>query len=60
VIAKDATISDWLATACSVLSEKKSFKLIKKFPGAALLISEMKEGKLIQKSSAHFKDYLEN
>lgn len=60
VIAKDATISDWLATACSVLSEKKSFKLIKKFPGAALLISEMKDGKLIQKSSANFKDYFEN
>lgn len=60
VIAKDGTISDWLATACSVLSEKKSFQLIKKFPGAALLISEMKDDKLIQKSSSNFKDYLEN
>jgi len=60
VIAKDGTISDWLATACSVLSEKKSFELIKEFPGAALLISEMKEDKLIQKSSSNFKDYLEN
>jgi thiamine biosynthesis lipoprotein len=57
VIAKDATISDWLATACSVLPEKKSFKLIKKFPGAALLISEIKDGKLVQKSSANFKNY---
>lgn len=60
VIAKDGTISDWLATACSVLSEKKSFQLIKKFPGAALLISEMKNEKLIQKSSANFNEYLEN
>jgi thiamine biosynthesis lipoprotein len=57
IIAKDATISDWLATACSVLPEKKSFELIKKFPGAALLISEMKDGKLIQKSSARLKNY---
>ncbi|MEO8721043.1 MAG: FAD:protein FMN transferase [Ginsengibacter sp.] len=60
VIANDGTISDWLATACSVLSEKKSLKLIKKFPGAALLISEMKNGKLIQKSSSNFKEHLEN
>jgi thiamine biosynthesis lipoprotein len=59
VIAKDGTISDWLATACSVLSEKKSFELIKKFPGAALLISEIKDGKLIQRSSSNFKNYLE-
>jgi len=59
VIAKDGTISDWLATACSVLSEKKSFKLIKKFPGAALLISEMKDGKPVQKRSSNFRDYLQ-
>ena len=60
VIAKDGTISDWLATACSVLSEKKSFELIKKFPRASLLISEMKDVKLIQRSSSNFKSYLEN
>jgi len=60
VIVKDGTISDWLATACSVLSEKKSFQLIEKFPGAALLISEMRDDKLVQKSSSNFKDYLEN
>jgi thiamine biosynthesis lipoprotein len=60
VIAKDATISDWLATACSVLPEKESFELIKKFPGAALLIAEMKDGELIQKRSARFKNYFEN
>ena len=31
VIVKDGTISDWLATACSVLPEKKAFKLVKAF-----------------------------
>ena len=60
VIAKDATISDWLATACSVLPEKKSFKLIKKIPGAALLISELQNGKLIRKSTPNFESYFEN
>ena len=60
VIAKDATISDWLATACSVLPEKKSLKLIKKFPGAALLISELQNGKLIRKSTPNFESYFEN
>jgi thiamine biosynthesis lipoprotein len=60
VIAKDATISDWLATACSVLSEKKSFSLIKKIPGAALLISEVQNGKLIRKSTPNFESYFEN
>jgi len=60
VIAKDATISDWLATACSVLPEKKSLKLIKKFPEAALLISELQNGKLIRKSTPNFESYFEN
>jgi thiamine biosynthesis lipoprotein len=60
VIAKDGTLSDWLATACSVLPLKKAFKLIKRFPGAALLISELKNGKLVQKSSANFKSHFEN
>lgn len=60
VIAKDGTVSDWLATACSVLPSKKAFKLIKRFPNAALLITELKEGKLIQKSSVNFKSHFEN
>ena len=58
-VAKDATTADWLATACSVLSSKKSFRLIKKIPGAALLITEKKRGKIYSKSSLNFKDYLE-
>ncbi|MBS1917499.1 MAG: FAD:protein FMN transferase [Bacteroidetes bacterium] len=57
-IAKDATTADWLATACSVLSVKKSFRLIKKIPGAALLITENRNGKIYQESSPGFKNYL--
>ncbi len=60
VIAKGGVISDWLATACSVLSIKRSLKLIKKFPGAALLITEMKDGKLVEKKSFNFRNYFEN
>ena len=60
VIAEGGVISDWLATACSVLSLKKSFKLIGRYPGAAILITELKKGKLIQKNSVSFKNYLEN
>ncbi len=58
-IASDATTADWLATACSVLSIKKSFRLIKKFPGAALLITENRNGKIYKKSSANFTLYLQ-
>ena len=59
VIANDGTTADWLATACSVLTPKKSFRLIKKFSGAALLITEKREGRIYKKSSANFKNYLE-
>lgn len=59
VIAQDGTISDWLATACSVLPIDDAFKLIKTFPDAALLITEMNDGKLIQRSSENFKNYFE-
>lgn len=60
VIAKGGVISDWLATACSVLSIKKSLSLIKQFPGAALLITEMKNEKLIETRSSNFQNYFEN
>lgn len=59
VIAKDGTISDWLATACSVLPAKKAFKLVKHF-NAALLITELKNGKLTEQSSSNFKSHFEN
>lgn len=58
-VARDGTTADWLATACSVLSAKASFKLIKKIPGAALLIAENRNGKVIKKTSPGFKNYLQ-
>jgi FAD:protein FMN transferase len=58
-IARDGTTADWLATACSVLSIRRSFKLIRKFPGAALLITENRNGKIYKKSSPLFKYYLQ-
>jgi len=60
VIAQNGVISDWLATACSVLSIDESFKLIKAFNGAALLVTEMNNGRLIKKSTKNFEGYLEN
>ncbi len=56
-IAKDGTTADWLSTACSVLSIKQSMRLIKKIKGAALLITENKNGKIKKKSSRLFKTY---
>jgi len=57
-IARDGCTADWLATACSILSTRKSMKLIKKIPGAALLITERKGGGIRERSSSNFKDYL--
>jgi len=57
-IAADGTTADWLATACSILSYRRSLKLLKHFSGAALLVTEMKRGRVIQKSSVTFKQYL--
>jgi thiamine biosynthesis lipoprotein len=57
-IAPDGTTADWLATACSILSWRQSLKRIKEIPGAALLVTEMKRDRVIQKSSVNFKHYL--
>jgi thiamine biosynthesis lipoprotein len=59
-LAPDGTEADWLATACSVLSWKKSLQLIHQLPGTALLITEMKNGKITSKSSPGFRNYLQN
>ena len=56
-IARDGTTADWLATACSILSYHRSLKLLKHFPGAALLVAEMKHGRIIRKSSHNFSQY---
>ena len=56
-IAADGTTADWLATACSILPLRKSLKLIRHFPGGALFITEVRNGKIIQKSSVNFRKY---
>lgn len=56
-IAADGTTADWLSTACSVLSIKESMHLIKKINGAALLITENRNGKIKKKTSPLFKTY---
>jgi thiamine biosynthesis lipoprotein len=60
VIARNGVISDWLATACSILPIDEALELVGTIDGAALLITEMDNGKLVQKSSENFKDYFEN
>ncbi|HEX9513973.1 MAG TPA: FAD:protein FMN transferase [Puia sp.] len=56
-IAADGTQADWLATACSILSLRRSLKLIRHFPGAALLITENRNGRIFRRSSANFRKY---
>ena len=58
-IADDGCTADWLSTACSVLSTRKAMKLIRKIPGAALLITEKRKRRIRMRSSAHFKNYLQ-
>lgn len=60
VIAKNGAVSDWLSTACSVLSIDKAIALVKQLKDAAILITEIKDGKLIQKNSENFNDYFAN
>ena len=56
-IARDGTTADWLSTACSILSKRKAMRLVKKIPGAALLITERKKGTIEKKSSPLFEKY---
>jgi len=58
-LARDGTTADWLATACSVLSWRRSLRLIRNLPGTALLVSEMKNDKISLKSSPGFRNYLQ-
>ena len=57
-IAPDGTTADWLATACSVLSVRKSLRMIKKIPGAALLITENRNGKIRYFNSDTLRKYI--
>ena len=58
-LAGDGTTADWLSTACSVLSWRRSRRLIRRLPGAALLVTEMKNGKISRKSTPGFRNYLQ-
>jgi len=57
-IAGDGATADWLATACSILSFKESLRLIRRFPGAALLVTEQRKGAIREWHSDNFSDYL--
>lgn len=60
VIANDGVISDWLATACSILTPKKAMALVAKFQDAALLITGTEKGKPIEYRSPQLKNFLRN
>jgi len=57
VIAGDGTTADWLATACSILPVRKAKRLARKL-NAALMIAQIKNGKLISHTTKNFKNYL--
>jgi thiamine biosynthesis lipoprotein len=57
-IAKDGATADWLATACSILSFRQSLRLIRQFPGAALMVTEQRKEKIRAWQSPGFDDYL--
>jgi thiamine biosynthesis lipoprotein len=58
VIAPSGAQADWLASACSLLPIRKAMRLIRHQRGAALLIMEVKRGKIKTWQSRHFKKYL--
>jgi len=56
VIAPDATMADWLATACSILSIRKSKRLARKM-NAELMIATIVNDKLLLHTTKGFKNY---
>ncbi|GAA4307659.1 FAD:protein FMN transferase [Compostibacter hankyongensis] len=54
VIAPEGATADWLAKAGSILPLRKAFRLVNRIPGAEMLVTELRKGKLFQKSSAGF------
>lgn len=56
VIANDGVTADWLATACSILPLKKAKKLVRQLH-AALLVSEVKRGKVVTRATKDFAEY---
>jgi thiamine biosynthesis lipoprotein len=56
IIAKTGSTADWLATACSILPIKEA-KQLAISNQAALLITTLKNGKLVFEASPNFKNY---
>jgi thiamine biosynthesis lipoprotein len=56
VIAKDGTVADWLATACSILSIREAKSICKK-QHAELFISSLENGKITTYQTSGFKKY---
>lgn len=56
IIAKSGATADWLATACSILPIKEAKQLAISHQ-AALLITTLKNGKLVFEASPNFKNY---
>ena len=56
IIAKTGATADWLATACSILPIKEAKQLAISHQ-AALLITTLKNGKLVFEASPNFKNY---
>ena len=59
IIAKTGATADWLATACSILPIKEA-KQLAISNQAALLITTLKNGKLVFEASPNFKNYWQN
>jgi thiamine biosynthesis lipoprotein len=57
-IASGGAVADWLATACSILSPKKAFALIKQFSGGALLVTRNKNGRIWHRQSPGFQKFM--
>lgn len=58
IIANDGATADWLASACSILSLKEAFQLVKQFPETGLLIAEKRGNTIYKKSNKAFEHYL--
>lgn len=56
VIATDASLADWLATACSILPAAEARALAVSLD-ASFLITELKEGKIITHTAGHFQNF---
>lgn len=56
IVARDGITADGFSTAVSVLGPEKGLPLIEETPGAAALILETVDGRVVQRSSGRWKD----